>query len=359
MKKVLLLGFGSVSHMPYMNLYIDTFKNSEIDLVCWEREGHSDIEVPTGINQLFIHTDVVENSIPLRYKLLHFFGYRRFVCKILRDKKYDLVVSMQAAPGLVLLDKLLLAYRRRYILDFRDLSYEHILLYRFLTDILAKNAMSVFVSSDAFREYLPSNIEIYSVHNYLEESLSYQRATIDKSKQPLRICFWGLLRGYETNCRLMEALGNDDRFELHYYGHSGICGNMMKQFADKHSLSNVFFHGSYMPMERYDFIVRTDLIHNAFDLDRTMKNAVSNKYYDGLIFGIPQLCTKGSYMGTLVTNNGVGMEIDPLSAGLAEQIYSYYRELNVEQFTTNCNRTMKTVFEDQAKVKQVLNQFEQ
>ena len=58
----------------------------------------------------------------------------------------------------------------------------------------------------------------------------------------------------------------------------------------------MFFHGEYKPEDRYTFVRSTDLIHNIYK-DRNMMLAMGNKYYDGLIFYIPQLCMKGSFMG--------------------------------------------------------------
>lgn len=358
MKRVLLLGFGKTDHMPYMNLYIDTFQNSEIDLVCWERDGQASAAVPKGVSRVHVFSEPMENTLPLHKKLTHFQHYRHFVCQLLRRQRYDLMIVMQAAPGLILLDKLLIGYRGKYLLDFRDLSYEHIPIYRAATRSLAKGARAVFVSSNAFRQYLPQNIPIYTVHNYLEESLEYPPREIDTSRKPIRICFWGFPRGIETNRRLMDAIGNDDRFELHYFGRKGAEGSAMEQYAAALRYRNIFFHGAYVPSERYAFIAQTDIIHNAFDLNRTMKYAVSNKYYDGLIFAIPQLCTKGSYMGELVTEQGVGLAIDLSRDDIASQIITYYTSISAGPFRQCCKNRMAQVQTEQEAVKQLLKVLE-
>ena len=51
MMKVLLLGFGKIAYMPYMNFYLDALKERDIqfELIYWDRDGKSDAEVPQRI----------------------------------------------------------------------------------------------------------------------------------------------------------------------------------------------------------------------------------------------------------------------------------------------------------------------
>ena len=354
MKRVLLLGFGKISHMPYMQLYLDSFKEARIDLVYWDRDGEPDADVPSRITSTFKFSGRMDSNLPGRAKLKQFAGYRKIANEVLKAGQYDLIVSMQAMPGLILLDKLITGYRKRYILDFRDLSYEHIPVYRKLIGVLARHSKLVFVSSNAFRAYLPKDIPIYTIHNYLENSFGYIKCSSPRNERPLRVSYWGLLRGRDTNKRLISAIGNDDRFELHYYGRLGNEGKDIQAYSQEHHFVNVFFHGAYLPEERYRFIENTDILHNAFDLDRMMKNAVSNKYYDGVIFRIPQICTKGSHMGTLITQQGIGLAIDPAHEDIADMLWSYYHGLDRKQFASDCELVMQQVCAEQSVVKQLL-----
>lgn len=358
MKRILLLGFGKIHHMPYIDLYRSTFRHAEVDLVCWERDGCIPEDMPDGIAHVYAFSEPMENDIPLRRKVAHFLHYRAFVRRILRQKRYDLIVCMQATPGIVLLDQLRLRYRRKYLLDFRDLSYEHIPVYRMLTHQLAKGARAVFVSSNAFRPYLPDDLPVYTVHNYVEASLAHPPHALEKDRRPIRICFWGFIRGLETNRRLLDALGNDDRFELHYYGCKGADGSELERYAADKGYRNVAFHGPYAPEERYGFIAQTDIIHNAFDLDCTMTCAVSNKYYDGLIFGLPQLCTKGSHMGDIVTAQEVGLAVDLSRDDVAEQIMTYYQSVDADAFRQRCSERMEQIRAEQVLAKQLLRTLE-
>jgi len=354
--KVLLLGFGKIAYMPYMNFYLDTLKGQDdihFELVYWDRDGKPDAEVPSVIEKSYKFEAHLEEQLPFKKKLKYFFKYRSFAIRILKQNRYDKIIVLHTTPGLTLLDYLLLHYRKNFVLDFRDVSYEYIFFYRKLVGLLARGSILTCVSSDAFRKFLPHLDNIYTVHNYLEDSLSHLfiRQTEPRKRDILRVSYWGLVRQVGVNEKLMDALGNDPRFELHYYGRMQQNGRDMVHYAKSKGYANVYFHGAYMPQERYDFARKTDLIHNVYDCGHTMGNAMGNKYYDGIIFGIPQICTRGSYMGQLVSDKQVGVSISLEDKQLADTIWNYYQDLDWGQFDLNCALTFRAVQEEQKRAK--------
>ena len=155
----------------------------------------------------------------------------------------------------------------------------------------------------------------------------------------------------------MDALGNDFRFELHYYGRMQQDGREMEEYAYNKGYGNIFFHGAYMPLERYEFAKETDLIHNVYDCGYTTGNAMGNKYYDGIIFGIPQICTEGSHMGNIVNQGGVGLIINLDDYNIGDKIWNYYRQLDWEKFETSCEIELYSVKKQQSTVKSKLTEF--
>ena len=63
---------------------------------------------------------------------------------------------------------------------------------------------------------------------------------------------------------------------------------------------------------------------------------MGNKFYDGLIFKIPQLCTSGSYMGRVCTEYGVGMECNPDNEQFCDEIFDYYVSIDRSVFDKSC-----------------------
>lgn len=361
MIKVLLLGFGKIAYMPYMNFYLDTIKdeNVQFELIYWDRDGKSDAKLPGRISKAYKFEAYLEEQFPFKKKLKYFAKYRQFALNILKYNRYDKIIVLHTTPGLTLLDYLVKKYKGRYLLDFRDVSYEYIPVYRKLVGILSQNSAMTFVSSNAFRKFLPSEENVFIIHNYLEDSLNHKmiRKQLAREQNILRVSYWGLVRQVDVNKKFMDALGNDSRFELHYYGRMQQDGRKMEEYAHHKEYTNVYFHGAYMPVERYEFAKNTDLIHNVYDCGYTTGNAMGNKYYDGIIFGIPQICTEGSYMGELVNQVGVGLTINLDDSKMADNIWKYYSSLDWSKFETSCVTELRYVEEQQAIVKRKLVEF--
>lgn len=361
MIKVLLLGFGKIAYMPYMNFYLDTIKdeNVQFELIYWDRDGKPDADVPSRISRAYKFEAHLEEQLPFKKKLKYFAKYRKFAMNVLKYNSYDKIIVLHTTPGLTLLDYLVRKYKGRYLLDFRDISYEYIPVYRKLVGILSRNGAMTFVSSDAFRKFLPAEENILTIHNYLEDSLNHKmiRKQLPRERDVLRVSYWGLVRQVDINKKIMDALGNDVRFELHYYGRMQQDGREMEEYARSKGYTNVYFHGAYMPVQRYEFAKNTDLIHNVYDCGYTTGNAMGNKYYDGIIFGIPQICTEGSHMGDVISARKVGIVVSLEDNAIADKIWGYYQNINWINFEINCTSALDIVLGEQQTVKEQLLQF--
>ena len=356
--KLLLLGFTKVKFMPYAHFYlqnIDKNKN-EVHLVYWNRDlQQEDLSCMDGVKTIEFRC-FLDDSVPKKAKLVSFFAYRRFVKKIIKKGSYDFIISLHSLPGLLVLDILKRRFRKQYILDYRDSTFEEknrLFAKKIFT--LASNARLVFTSSDAFRKYLPSDnsVEVITSHNLLVDSLihrDFEKSSSDK----IRIAFWGLLRHTFLNKLIIEKLANDTRFELHYYGRELACGVQLRTYCEEIRANNIFFHGEYQPEDRYEFARNTDLLHNIY-LDSNTLLAMGNKYYDGIIFRIPQLCMPGSFMGELIAKKGLGLVVDPSNGGFADMIAEYYYNLNRKTFSINCNIELDRVMKEYNYGQHVLN----
>ena len=335
--------------MPYLNLYlenIDRVKN-DIHLIYWNRDlKEENLQHLAGIT-LHEFSSLQDDDVPKLSKLQNFKKFRDFAVSVLKEK-FDFIITLHSIPSVLLSKELVSEYKNKYIFDYRDFTYENFLIYKSIIHTLVNNSYKTFVSSDAFRMYLPDNKKILTTHNLLSVDAENNNSLQKTPSEKIRIGFWGFIREEKMNLEIIRKLGKDERFELHFYGREqGVC-ERLKDFALSNSI-NVFFHGEYTPEERVEFVRNTDLIHNMY-AESNMKLAVSNKYYDGLVFETPQLVTKGSYMSVLVSNNGVGKAVNPLSVDFAEEIINYYQSINKEEFKENCRKAFEKVILQQKAV---------
>ncbi|MCM1153093.1 MAG: hypothetical protein NC328_05520 [Muribaculum sp.] len=348
---ILILGFSKMKLMPYASFYLDNINldRHRVDFVYWNRDLlQEDLMGYDARISFYEYRREMEDMIAPAKKLRHFYGYRRFVMKLLKKKDYDFVICLHTMPGLLMADKLLRHYKGRYIFDYRDSTFETISLFGSLVRRYAAGARTVFVSSDGFRRFLPDDqAETITSHNLHLDSLAHRedRQTGYVPSDKIRISFWGLLRHPEHNIKIINRIGDDERFELHYYGREFADALAMKEYVRQQGYANIFFHGEYKPEERYEFAKSTDLIHNSYD-DANMRLAMSNKYYDGLIFRIPQICMAGGFMGERCLQQGVGFALNPDDPEYADKIYESYRKLDREKFYTDCDRELSAVLKE-------------
>lgn len=337
-----------------MNFYLDSIdkKSNEVHLLFWNRDLKK--EDTTLLNNIKIHEFKCQqdDDVSKLSKIGSFIKYRNYALKLLKSNKFDFIIVLHSLTGVVIADKLTRDFSNRYIFDYRDSTYEGFKPFKAIVGRLVKKSYVTFVSSDAFRRFLPIDLKnkIYTSHNILVDSLLHrdERELHGISSPKIRVAFWGFIRHEEINLTIIKKISKDKRFELHYYGREQQIAKNLKKYIKEHHISNVFFHGEYKPTDRYNFVRETDLIHNIY-YDSNMMLAMGNKYYDSIIFRIPQLCMKGAYMAKRSTKAGVGFACDPNDSDFTEKIYQYYTHLDKSAFDIKCNYELDRVYNEYLK----------
>ena len=340
--KILIIGFAKIKYMPYMNFYLDNIdrEKNDVHIIYWNRdlqEENLDFLKDVTLHEFkcYQEDDVAKSSI-----IGGFIIFRKFAKSVIKNGNFDFIFILHSLPGVLTYDILKGNFKNKFIFDYRDSTYEGFLPYKKIIGGLVKNSYCTFVSSDAFRVFLPEseNNKIYTSHNILVDSLN-QRDDKEKfgtTSDKIRIAFWGFIRHEEINLEIIRKVSKDKRFELHYYGREQQVAKNLKKYVVDNNIENVFFHGEYKPEDRYEFVKSTDIIHNIYK-DDNMMLAMGNKYYDGAIFKIPQICMEGSFMGKTATENGIGFECDPYKDSFTDDIYNCYTTLDKKTFIKKCD----------------------
>ena len=359
--KIAVVGFSKIKYMTYIHFYLNQIDmgQNEVHLIYWLRDHNPDSELPIGVTGHAFDCPM-SDAIPLTKKLPKILKYGSFAKKKIKQIKPDFLIVLHSTTGITIYNLLKGKYKKKYIFDYRDVTYESKLFYRKAVSKIVKNSVLCFTSSDGFRKYLPENTTILNSHNISNTEFHEESKELYSVKKnfPIRISFWGLIRNRKINEDIIEKLGNDPRFELHYYGRAqGAMLEFLEGCTKKYS--NVNFHGEYSPTDRFQIAQNTDIIHNMYNAtDKTSHIAMGNKYYDGPLFLLPQLCTKGSQMGALCTKYGIGLECDPANDDFADRVYEYYMNLDKETFKQNCEKEFLRVKDEVKaggeKIKEVL-----
>lgn len=350
--RILIIGFSKLKYMPYLQPYLLKYanENNYIDIIYWNRDGKDDISLDYNIHAFFEYNDILKTENKFK-KLFLFYKFRRFCLKKLKTNKYDLIITLHTFPAFLLRKYLIKNYFNRYIFDFRDLTYERFAFFKNRIGELIINSKYTFVSSAGYLKYLPNSEKIYITHNIFLEDLKHREKKIWKSHDTIHISFWGLIRAVEINEKLMSSLFNSNRFILNYYGPNTDDAILMKEFARYKGYDDVFFNGEYINIDRYSFKQTTDLLHNIYsNKNFNTQLAMGNKFYDGIIFYIPQICCKDTLMGELVEAHNVGIAIDLDDELAYKKILDYYDNLDYDEFCDNCDNYLKIILDEYWKV---------
>lgn len=339
--KILILGFTKIMYMPYLRFYLDEIdtKKNDVYLAYWARDDKNDSPLPENVKGR-CYRNPMEDAIPLKRKISKILGYGRFAKKIINEVAPDFLIVMHSTTAFTIKNVLTKKYSKRYIFDYRDLTYENKFgFYKKAIGQITEHALATFTSSDGFRSVLPDLDTVYTSHNIIsnaDEIHKHYLAREKRSTAPIRAAFWGLLRHREINEQIIQKLCGDPRFEVHYYGRAqGKMLELMKESAKQ--FPNFEFHGEYQPEDRLSFANDTDIILNLYDKKGTVLYAMGNKYYDGVVFNIPQLCTDGTYMGDRCSASQVGFACDPYAPEFANEVYNYYSSLDYASLKRACD----------------------
>jgi hypothetical protein len=84
---------------------------------------------------------------------------------------------------------------------------------------------------------------------------------------------------------------------------------------------------------------------------------MGNKYYDGIIFRIPQVGFKEAFMTKMSTSKGVGVALDPWDDGFCDKLFNYYSSLDGEIFNKCCDKELERVYAEYNSGKQIIKDF--
>lgn len=348
---------SDIMYCPYLKSYTDvlTKNNKDFDVLFWNRES-LDTSYPS--NYLSYDLSSIKKRKPIT-KIFDFFKYRRWLTKKIKEKKYEKLIILSTLSGMIIPDVLLRQYKNKYIFDIRDYSYEENKLFYFLEKKIIENSFETCLSSEGFKFFLPNNIEYQLIHNFDVGELQNKRQLKEKKKEtPLNLVFIGGVRYFEHQKKIIDHLKNDVRFNLVYHG-AGIELDRYIEYCEKNDIKNVMFTGAYDNKNKSTLLESADILNNSYMTDKfaEVEHAISNKYYDGLIYGIPQLVEVGTFKEKKVTGINIGIGIDVENRAFADDLFNYYYSIDKRRFNESCSKELNTVVKENKEFIDMLTGF--
>ncbi|MBO5371022.1 MAG: hypothetical protein J6B23_10160, partial [Clostridia bacterium] len=279
-----------------------------------------------------------------------FWGFRKWVKKQVKTRKYDKFIILSTLDGIIISD-VLKKYKGRYIFDIRDYSYENIpLFYKLEKNIIDRSAFTA-ISSLGFKAFLPDSDKYILAHNFNPQEAKNVTAQFRFNKEkPLNIVWNGTMRFFEHQKFIINALKNDERFRLIYHG-AGPELEKYKEFCKNENVENIVFTGAYDNKDKAKLLADADVLNNSYGYGRynvaekELKYAVPNRYYDGMIYHIPQFVEINGHKCDIAESNGVGKGI-AFDENFADNLYNYYCSIDAGSFDRACSATLNMVIDE-------------
>jgi len=324
---------------PYIKKYIDSFNDTvQYDIVEWNR--HDVVDDECGAENFFVYTERLDNDAPKYEKLFKILRYAGYVKKIIEKNEYSLVIFLHNILAIFMTLFLVSKYRRKYVIDIRDYSYEKVYPFFALEGILTKHSALNVISSPGYKYFLPKG-EYVMVHN---DSCEYTNKICDQHNTqlslPINIAFIGTVRFFEQNKKIFELIKHDNgRFKLTYAGYGS---SDMKRFIG--NPKDVTFLPQFSSKDTLTYYRNVDIINNVYGNDSlSLKYAYSNKLYYAAHLRKPIIVSPKTYMADIVSQYGIGFVFNDKDPRVLDNLFDYYKSIDYEKFERNCDAFLETV----------------
>lgn len=350
---IALVFCGDLKYCPYINRYIERLEKSRVDyrVYFWNRS-----KFKMSLSDKYVYYDEGSDlSSGKLQKLFDFIKFRRWLIRQLRSNHYEKIIALSTLTG-VFLGRFLYKKKGKYIFDIRDYSYEHIVPFFKIEKKVIDNSAFTAISSAGYKEFLPPN-EYVIAHNFNRNDI-VEGIKFKKTNGRINFVWNGLVRYFEFQKYYLDRLKNDPRFQIVFHG-EGPELERFKKYCSDNGFTNAVFTGVYNNSDKALLLKEAHILNNCYGYTRgagnKLKYAVSNRFYDGIIYHIPQLVEPEGYKPRWANQAGVGVSFLP-DEDFANKLYNYYQSIDMDSFDKACDAALTQVLdEDNYFIKQIDN----
>lgn len=331
---------GDLKYCPYINRYIERLEiqSKKYNIYFWNRSGE---KLSLSENYIYYNKSSELNKSKME-KIFDFINYQKWCVSRINSDNLSKVIILSTLDG-VLLGNILRKKRIPYVFDIRDYSFEHIPFFKFIEKSVIKHSVFTAISSKGFYNFLPK-YDYTIAHNFNRHEKRKQHI-FKKRGKPIKIVWNGVMRFFHFQKKYIDALKNDSRFLMIYHG-DGPEFELYKSYCKKEKIKNVIFTGVYDNKDKEKLLSEADILNNCYGYLKNegskLKYAISNKFYDGIIYHIPQLVEPKGYKTDLVVTEKLGINYKA-DKNFANQLYHYYNKINEKEFDKRCDKILETI----------------
>lgn len=347
--KIALILANNIWIAPYVRIYTRLFDSCGVDysIISWNRDGNDQTEG-------FQYNKILEKNGPAGLK--EYRGFTSFVKKTIKREGFDHLVVFGGGTSCLLAD-LLFRFRHRFIIDYRDLSIDQKPGFRQLFSVISQWSYANIISSPGFKKCLPKRDYLIS-HNFdadtVKELIAKPMEGSFKTDGDIEVLTIGGIRDYDSNIEVVDSLANHDRYHCFFVG-KGIASQRIEDYCKDREYTHVSFHGYYDKKDEPGFIRAASFLNIFYPRKISHDTALSNRFYNSLLYKRPMIVTKGTTQGDYADNYQVGVAVENCD-GLAERL-GMFLKTDFRQYSDRCNALLLQFLEEDKQFKEKVKAF--
>lgn len=335
MKKICILSTVNIKHMTMLTMYTEYLEKNNIEYDIIYIDKYQEREFINAKN-IYSYKLNINREWSMPRKLIKYYKFKKFAKDIIKNNGYDFIIVWNSFTAFMFCEFLSNKYKNKYCINIRDYAYEKYLPVYLIMKKVIKNSAFTTISSDGFRSFLPK-YDYITVHSLNDKLLNkcISRNELRKKEEPIKITFIGYVRFFENDKKLIDALGNDNRFIVQFFGEGS---QKLELYAKEKKYNNIICKGRFEPSQTSDLLKGTDIINNLYGVGEiALDTALSIKLYYAVHLNIPILVFKDTYMAQISKKYGIGYEIEKDGFdNLGNRIFEWYHKLNQKEISDNC-----------------------
>lgn len=351
--KVALIIPGSIWYAPYVRNYTRILDEQKVDyrIISWNREGDDKQE---GI-QYNVRCKAGHGSAGfLAYK-----GYLKFIKTTIKEEGFNRIIVFGPQMACLLSTFLLRYFRGHYMIDYRDLSIEQKFGFKQLFAVMLKYSCANVISSPGFKRCLPKR-NYYLSHNFDERAVceTLKSNSIENGfnkERGIDVLTIGAIRDYSSNIEVTKALANKEGFTLRFVGRGQETVERLQAYCNEVNADNVKFIGGYDKPEEPGYVKSSTFMNIFYPRIITHDTALSNRFYNSLIYRKPMIVTKNTIQGDYAEKYNVGIAINDCN-DLVNELKSFVKQ-DYTIYCKHCDELLKEFLKDQKEFVEVVKSF--
>lgn len=165
----------------------------------------------------------------------------------------------------------------------------------------------------------------------------------------------GGIRHVEQNREIIKALADNDKFQVTFAGW-GFGVPALQKYVEENGIKNVSFTGFYNKQDEPGIIAQATFLNIYYSLEPNPRTAISNRFYNSLIYRKPMITTIGTIQGKYAADYQVGLAVKN-AENLACEIEQYYQQFDSETYEQQRLKLLQSFRQDYQVFENALKTF--